>query len=431
MFPVTDFGTFRGCKTVDMKKLALLTLVAALSAFAFSQEVSLNLNAPEEMEAGQESLITIEVQKGAVSGFARFTQDMLPGIHLRVKDAAGADFSFENGQLNMVWLNLPQGQTFTFSYYLKTDKRVKGKLRLGGRFTFIVNESERKDALLYPKQIQINPAKDVDEKLAVNLNDQEEIVQIETDQHPIKGTRLLPVQTSENEWLVRIEMVSAGGITAAYIEEMLPLGAQAQAIETAGSIFTFRNGQARFFWNKMPANKTFSVAYKIKTNEPVDLQTSTLSGVVNYRKGYRYEMIKVVQSKQEPEGLSRPVSQAFKKEAPPAEEKQAGQKEVLAAAPEKEVVKSGEVVFRIQIAVLSREISHTALQDAMGVELPEGMQIVPKGNVFQYSVGAFKTYDEAKKASDKLVKNGVKGAFVVAFQGEEKISIQRARLLSE
>ena len=74
--------------------------------FIFS-EVSIEMNAPGQIEAGNEIYVEITLNKSDFDSFARFQQEIPAGLNPIPVKTANADFSFKDQKIKFIWLKLP------------------------------------------------------------------------------------------------------------------------------------------------------------------------------------------------------------------------------------------------------------------------------------------------------------------------------------
>jgi hypothetical protein len=72
-----------------------------------AQEVTINMNIPEQIRAGSDFTVEIELDKGKRIGIARFQQVLPKGMTASAINSANADFNFERNKVTLVWLKLP------------------------------------------------------------------------------------------------------------------------------------------------------------------------------------------------------------------------------------------------------------------------------------------------------------------------------------
>jgi N-acetylmuramoyl-L-alanine amidase len=86
----------------------------------------------------------------------------------------------------------------------------------------------------------------------------------------------------------------------------------------------------------------------------------------------------------------------------------------------------GEVVYRVQVFSSPTRISLSSKRFQGTSDAFE----YKHGQIFKYTVGRFSTFDQANAYLSDAKKNISKDAFVVAFRGQERISVSEARALT-
>ncbi|UKN02457.1 N-acetylmuramoyl-L-alanine amidase [Paracrocinitomix mangrovi] len=89
-------------------------------------------------------------------------------------------------------------------------------------------------------------------------------------------------------------------------------------------------------------------------------------------------------------------------------------------------VKKEEVIFKVQI-----ETSETPLDVTAERFQNMPVKMYQSGGLYKYTVGLFRDIDSANKLKAELRKKGFEHAFVVAFQGSERIDLNKAIKLVE
>ena len=91
-------------------------------------------------------------------------------------------------------------------------------------------------------------------------------------------------------------------------------------------------------------------------------------------------------------------------------------------------VDKASIVFKIQIGAYKEQVPTTMVDAFLKVASTQGLdQTKIADGTTIYTVGKFKSYEEATKIKDALVNEGVKDAFVIAYKGEQKISVNEAK----
>jgi hypothetical protein len=147
-----------------------------------AQEVTINMNIPEQIRAGSDFTVEIELDKGKRIGIARFQQVLPKGMTASAINSANADFNFERNKVTLVWLKLPVENTLIFVYSIHTNKGIKGEFSIGGKFSFIEMD-DREDVEITPRTIKILPLS-ADNQTGITFR-----VQILASRKPIKGNQ--------------------------------------------------------------------------------------------------------------------------------------------------------------------------------------------------------------------------------------------------
>ncbi|MBS1646937.1 MAG: hypothetical protein JST67_06315 [Bacteroidetes bacterium] len=94
--------------------------------------------------------ITLTLQKGAISGFAKLSEKVPEGFVASEVSAAGSSFAFENGVVKFIWASLPSAEQVMVSYKLSPDANggiQNPSVIEGGTFSYIENNQTKKQAL--------------------------------------------------------------------------------------------------------------------------------------------------------------------------------------------------------------------------------------------------------------------------------------------
>lgn len=258
-------------------RISASLLFVLLAPALFSQEVRLSVECQNSWPPGGAVPVTVVIEKGTVGGFARFFQDLPQGFKVESIESSGADFYWDNNQVNLVWLNLPSAGMVKVRYLVTPDASLSGSFRLAGRFDYIVGEKERRSVELQPVVIRLD--------------------------------------------------------RNAFIEDAPSLPSVA-------------------------ADTT-----------------------------------------------------------PPVKVIQAAQTEPL-------------VSFRVQVAIASLRLSKPELESRIGCALRYNVTTLKSGNMYKYQSGSFERYDDAAVYLNQMKDSGVNDAFIVAYRGDEQISVEMARSLS-
>ncbi len=110
-----------------------------------------------------------------------------------------------------------------------------------------------------------------------------------------------------------------------------------------------------------------------------------------------------------------PVNGPIEKNAPKTKQK------VVEVSPADLAKESNEVIFRVQVGAYKGKVSKEIFGD-----LPQLISFMGENGITRYVTGNFSTYQEAAKAKIDILLKGFEGAFVVAYKGGKRISLQSA-----
>lgn len=265
--------------------MLLLNMFILLVLNSVFSDVSLYMDATEQVEAGNEIYVEITLNKSDYDSFARFQQEIPAGLNPVPVNTANADFSFKDQKVKFIWLKLPDEKQITISYKLQVNQRLKGNFDLNGTFSYI-SGNERKSIAVSPQNIVITPSSTVDPKLIVDIKDfknlegPSEITRQGIEQ--VKCIRQLPYLADQGkEYIVNLLINKGNKEKFAKIQESVPEGYTAESIETKDAIFTFKDQTVKLLWMNLPADPYFVVSYKLVPTEGVS-EKPNMTGTFSY-----------------------------------------------------------------------------------------------------------------------------------------------------
>jgi len=108
-----------------------------------SQELTATQNFETTVKPGGSLKIEITINKGAITGFMKFSQDLPEGYTASLVDSKGGSFSYADNMAKIVWISPPSDQSFTVSYNVTVPSSANGSINLGGKISYVDN-NERK-----------------------------------------------------------------------------------------------------------------------------------------------------------------------------------------------------------------------------------------------------------------------------------------------
>ncbi len=450
-----------------------LLVVFFISNFQ-ATDVSLRMDAPQEVTAGTEFEVRITVNKGDVESFSRFQQVIPAGLSASSYLSSNADFTFEDKRIRMIWLKLPEDDEFTFIYKVKVDERLKGTFSVGGKFSFI-EDNERKSVTLTSQSITINPSPVIDPNLIVDISEfEEKVIQYipaaSMESENIACIRQKPfLGDAGDEYIINLLVNKEDKKKFAKIEEDIPYGYTAVNIDDKNGIFTFKDQKAKFLWMNLPAESFYIVSYRLIPKNDAKLGSPVVSGKFSYLVDEKTISINVVEKDLDLASITSeqlqsiitelktqplPLLAEVEQKVPDAEVK-TDVPENLVVEEEKQPVKSdvtkpkgtktkkykfkrdlayvlepeSGIYYRVQVAAghkpvdIKRYFKKYKLEREVRKEFHE--------NWLKYSVGSFEIYKEARDYRINIWNTtDIDDAFVSAYNNGIRITVQEALMIA-
>ncbi len=415
-------------------------------------DVSVDMSAPGQVEAGNEIYVEITLDKSDFDSFARFQQEIPAGLTPVPVNTANADFSFKDQKVKFIWLKLPSEQKLTISYKLKVDQRLKGNFNLNGTFSYIAN-NERKSVELDPKYISINPSSTIDPKLIVDINDFKNLVtptqttKVGIDQ--VKCIRQTPyLAEGTNEYIINVLVNKGQKEKFAKIQETVPEGYSAVAMESKKAIFTFKDQTVKLLWMNLPADPYFVVSYKLVPNEGVT-EAPKMDGTFSYIENDNTLSINILEKDVSLQNISNEnllaiISTTEGAATTPVDYVQpqdySGKVKIEIAESALKLIREDTkltnmlepesgIYYRVQIAAghrpinIDRYFKKYNLDKEVRTEFHEGWR--------KYSVGSFYVYKAARDYRVHIWNTTtIDDAFVSAYNEGKRITVQEALMVS-
>ncbi|MEO6903266.1 MAG: SPOR domain-containing protein [Bacteroidia bacterium] len=130
-----------------------ITLVAS-NAIIVAQDLTASQIVPNTVAAGSSFTVEIKVNRGNVSGFMKFYQELPKGFTATEIDSKGGSFSsLENG-VKIVWIAPPKEISYSVSYKITVPADASGAKNLTAKYSYIKN-NERSFFDLAPQTITV------------------------------------------------------------------------------------------------------------------------------------------------------------------------------------------------------------------------------------------------------------------------------------
>ncbi|MFP4556023.1 MAG: SPOR domain-containing protein [Bacteroidales bacterium] len=445
--------------------LLLNTLGILLANILSSSDVSLKMDVPKEVNAGLEFDIEVTLQKRGIESFARFQQELPRGLTAQPVDNPNASFAFEDQKVKFIWLRLPAEEEFKISYRVKVDERLKGDFSIDGLFSYI-DGNERKSVEIASKDISILPSTNIDPNSIVDISEFQRTIPVQQpvslEASNVRCVRQAPTFTGEtNDMFVNILVNRGSADKFAKIEEEIPEGYTAEAIETQDGIFTFKDQKAKFLWMNLPPDSRFIVNYKLSPEDGTGTTDLAINGTFSYILNDATHVIDIIQrdvdltkpdaehlegiieslpaQKSSPSQVSEgvPVSTTYTgedggREIPVKHQEIKDKPKTSRTTPQLDISYQLEpeegVYYRVQLAAghrpidVKRYFSRLSITEDVRTEKHEGW--------YKYSIGSFYDYKDARDRRNEIWSTTpIDDAFVAAYNDGVRITVQEALMI--
>lgn len=109
------------------------------------------------LASNREIIVTITVEKGATTGFAKLQETLPVGFTASNIDASQGVFSFVDQKAKFLWMSLPAESTIKVSYKITVAPGITGVYYLNGEFSYVEND-ETKKSIIERQEINLDGA---------------------------------------------------------------------------------------------------------------------------------------------------------------------------------------------------------------------------------------------------------------------------------
>ncbi len=444
------------------KSLLLLFNVTGvlLTGIFTSDDILFDHRIPATIQQGEKKLIELTISKGAIQGFAKMEINLPMGFTASPNENKDASFTFNGGQIRMVWMDLPKDEEFTVSYYLECPENMEGQYSISGTFSY-VNENIREDVTIEAKKIMVEKKAEIAQyEVPASMDD----IKVEAPFEELTCERIIS-KISDTEYQVKVIVTNNSIVGFGRILETVPANCKTKSINGAEAVVTQEKNAIKFVWFEVPKAKQFEVAYRVscltpesslqitgqlsytEDGNPMNLAITTASTAGTPMAGVdttplpqgKVDTTKAETTESQAQTQPTPAPKKTDTTPPPSNATEATKKNDSATAsnqtndrsitsiPDPEV----GITYKVQIMAAHRVVNKTYMKtkfnfaDAFNIENHEGW--------VKYTTGKFVNYTEARDARVTITAahQGFKGPFVTAYNNGERITVQEALLISK
>lgn len=444
-----------------IKSSALICICfLAFNLVSAQDQVTVRMSVPAQVQAGQEFMVSIAVDKGNLEEFSRFQQELPAGLTAVQENSGAADYSFDNQRVRFIWLKLPAEPSINLTYRVQVHQRLKGTFTLGGEFSY-VELNERKSVAIENQVVSITPSPDVLAGQQIDVSDFETVMAAEmaamSSSIGVTCIRQTPyISRTGNDILVNLLIYKKDMNKFAKIEEQIPAGFEARSMESRDGLFTFKDGIAKFVWMNLPAVPGYTISYRLIPGSRQTIEGLNITGQLSYIVEGKNIDVDIVQKDVDLSGVTdqnveEMMAMIDRGEAPSPVETETRTVETAPPAPVKEetvleetpvtrqtasttppgmlrripanqllAVQDG-VYFRVQLAATRRFRNADLTYAGYGLSRP--VKVETHEGWYKYTAGSFDTYQKARDFKNQVTGKGIEGAFIVSYRSGNRTDI--------
>ncbi|MGZ3921062.1 MAG: SPOR domain-containing protein [Bacteroidia bacterium] len=456
----------------------LFILINSLSLFLYSLfggdgGITVTNTIPTSIKPGQTIKAEVKINKGNMGGFAKMQLDLPPGVTVNEIDNKGANFSFLDGFAKWVWASLPTESEIVIKFSITAEASAPlGKTVIGGKYSYVENNAKQ--------VIEMAPVDlTIGEEGAVATNSQGQETKTTTTTTPVTNanegnanvtTTVTPENNAGNQTNVSNE--PAGNITVqrtitkgpgegeytinlkvnkgatkgfARYSDDLPSTLGARAGKTDGASFSVADGKVKFVWVAGPEKDNLELSYTlIGVTMPTVLNGEYSYLEENQSKKYNLQPETITPeaatnavntNTQATESNTAGVQVTINNETSTTVTTTSGitnvtNNENKTQPNETSTKKEGNVNYHVQIgAFTNSNVSADRLKRKFNIS--EKIQSEFHGGFSKFMIGSHGEYKEARDHREQVRNNnGVRSAFVVAYNTGKRITVQEALMIS-
>jgi hypothetical protein len=451
----------------------LFILVNAFTVFIYSlfggdNGINLSVNIPKTIIAGQEVPIEIKVTKGSMSGFAKLQLELPEGLSLKELDNKGANYSYSDGIAKWVWASLPSENDIIVKATLVAASSASGAKTIGAKYSFVENNAKQVVEMV-PFEITIeapenaNTSQTSTPETTANTNTEAEAATAtntsvsNSNKEPagnVTVVRTISKGTNDGEYIVNLKVKKGATRGFARYSDDLKSGVIAKAITTDGSSFSVADGKVKFVWVSVLIKDELELSYSLTSTTSIAM---ILKGEYSYledNQSKKYlltpEPLEINLAPAVATNTTEPVTTPTVAMVTPTETLALETPTVAVVTPTETVAvitqtetptntkpvnetvakNDGSVNYMVQIGAFTNgNVTASVLKQKFGIS--ETVKSEMQGGFSKFMVGSHREYKGARDQRERIRNNnGVKSAFVVAYNLSKRITVQEALMIS-
>ncbi len=452
----------------------LVILFNTVSVFLFSfffgdTPVTVTGNFPKTAKPNTEFAVEIKINKGGVSGFAKLQIEVPQGVTVKEVESKGGNFSFASGIGKIIWTATPSDAEFTVKFLMVGDATVSGSKTIASKFSY-VNNNAKEVVEMTPAEILFGDGAAVVATTPTETQSTAPANNTSSSTPPASTTnntpsfdnpvepnsnvmckRTISNGANANEINVEVKIRKPAIKGFAKYQEILPTGYNAKGIKTNGSSFSVSDGKAKFVWVSLPPEDEMIISYVLeKGTGAADAKLE--GGEFSYLESDQTKKIKMPVESIGGNTTTEPVANnaaATQTTEPVATNTTAVTttepvvnnttepvkntttepvKNTTEPASTNIAKKEGNVLYSVQVGAFRNAIQSDVLSKKFNISEPIKSEMAE--GYSKFIVGNFGEYKQARNHREDIKQKGCNSAFVVAYNGAKRITVQEALMIT-
>ncbi|MBL7900463.1 MAG: hypothetical protein JNK73_00555 [Bacteroidia bacterium] len=399
-------------------------------------EPKISTNFPSSLVIDQETVLEIKISKAQLSGFATFQMDLPNGFVPREIENAEASFSVKEGQMVWTWNELPEEEELILSVGITPGSVAHGKKLMGASFYYIDNNDKKSVDLQATEMIVLNEGETGLSESATTTDTPAQTTGTVAESSHSEPAGIIEVLRNVQDGKTynekKIELTIKKGITkgfARYSDNLEP-GFSAKALKTDGSSFSIADGKIKFVWVSVPEKEELKVSYVLVCES--NCESLLLKGEYSYLEHNQSKKTLAPEQTLRFDNTSAPAQAETKTEAPKSNTVVTTNAENTKETKTQEKLEQqakqqqNTTIFAVQIGAFNNaKVNAQSLKRKF--KLKENIRSEFQEGYSKFMYGSFGAYKTAREKREQTIRNnGIKSAFVVAYNNGKRITVQEA-----
>jgi hypothetical protein len=421
--------------------------IMLLNVLSF-EDVEVTHNIPDFLVSGSSYDIDVRINKGGISGFAKFQMEVPEGIDVKSVEINNSSFTFSDGVIKNIWMTVPEDDEILLSYKFNIGPNYQGTGTIKAQFVYI-KDNERYSIAMNDHNVTIGDEGGIAQ--AVTESDANFVPEMVIGHRSIKV-----IDPTEFEVTIRVEKDGLEGF--AKVQDELPEGFTAELLNSGESVFSVVENKIKFIWFNVPANPELEVSYLLRSDRPVTSGV-VVNGTFNfiYKDDARFidlpseeliideseEVLIAEENNEIIEEAAVVTTVAVVDEAGEVEEElvevdvveEVIEEEPITADVQQEAIvetpaPQGSIFYRVQLAAAKNNVKVTYFKNKF--KFRGEIYLENHAGWYKYTTGNYEQYVQARNRREEI-KAGYqfRGPFVTAYNAGERITVQEALLISK